>query len=124
MERDLKVLEQSFVQRDENNNFTNSSVSPLGLLLQGAEAQLFERPSSMLTGGFSGNKNINEDVRFLNIKMDRMKAKLDVAESRLKIHYDEYDILKRLYQDHLNAYENAIQTKQALEDKIKELQEH
>ena len=38
VEKDLKVLEQTFVQRDENNNFTNASVSPLGLLLQGAEA--------------------------------------------------------------------------------------
>ena len=65
----------------------------------------------MLTGGFSGNKNINEDVRFLNVKLDRMKNKLDVAERRLKIHFEEYNILKRLYEDHLNAYESAIQTK-------------
>ena len=38
VEKDLKVLEQTFVQRDENNNSTNASVSPLDLLLPRAEA--------------------------------------------------------------------------------------
>ena len=38
VEKDLKMLEQTCVQRDENNNSTNASVSPLDLLLQRAEA--------------------------------------------------------------------------------------
>ena len=50
----------------------------------------------MVTGRFSNSKNMNEDTRFLNIKLDRMKSNLDVAEKRLKIHFEEYNILKRL----------------------------
>lgn len=75
----------------------------------------------MLQNSFVGNKSLNDDVRVLNVKIDRLKKKIEQQEEKLDKQSDEFQILKELYEEHLNAYENAVNIKRTLEAEIRNL---
>eukprot|EP00347_Sterkiella_histriomuscorum_P019529 403341284 len=118
---DEERLQKLYEQRKEQNNLTMPAQSYLAQLLSGAEGILLDRPSAQLSNTFGANKSLNDDVRVLNVKIDRLRKKNEQQEEKLDKQSEEFQILKELYEEHLCAYENAINIKQTLEAEIRNL---
>ena len=59
----------------------------------------------MSTFGSNVGKNMDDDPRVLHVKLDKQKQQLETAEKKLNIQNNEFQILRTMYIDHLNAYE-------------------
>lgn len=72
-------------RRREAQTYTNANQSYLGLLLQGAEGVLLDRPSALLQGNFGGaaGRGMNEDSRVLLVKIQRFKNKIQELEDKI-----------------------------------------
>jgi len=79
-----------------------------------------DKPSSNLYGNF-GQKTINDDVRVLNVKIERGKQKIEQLEEKLMVQDKEFRILQDLYEQHLIGYEEAIRMRKSFELEIQNL---
>ena len=72
----------------------------------------------------SPSKSLNADSRVLLVKIDRLKKKIEEYEAKLDQQNDEFQMLQGLHEDHLNAYESAINNRLKLEEEIRQLKEN
>ncbi|CDW71143.1 UNKNOWN [Stylonychia lemnae] len=120
-EQDEEKLEKVREQKTMAQSFTIPTQSYLGLLIQGAEGALLDKPSANLQSTF-GQKSLNDDARVLNVKIDRLKKKIDQQDERFEKQNEEFQQLEEMFNDHLNKYETAVNTQTILEQKIRDLE--